>query len=108
MTAWVRRAKPLAICKRWIFTTIIERRKCASSTEKWFAVVVLAINYLQFQAAQAYLSAHTCLPLANFIRQHRLEHLQVLLRTVIQEARQSQDVNAILARYLPVTSSLVT
>lgn len=84
------------------------RLQSFEATEKWFAVVVLAINYLQFQAAQAYLSAHTRLPLADFIRQHRLEHLQVLLRTVIGEARQSQDVDAILAKYLPVASSLVT
>jgi hypothetical protein len=75
---------------------------------KWFAVVVLAINYLQFQAAQAYLASHTRLPLADFIRQHRLEHLQVLLRTVIEEAHQSQDVDAILAKYLPAASSLMT
>jgi len=84
------------------------RLQSFEATEKWFAVVVLAINYLQFQAAQAYLSAHTRLPLADFIHQHRLEHLQVLLRSVIQEARQSQDVDAILAKYLPVASSLVT
>lgn len=84
------------------------RLQSFEATEKWFAVVVLAINYLQFQAARAYLSAHTCLPLADFIRQHRLEHLQVLLRTVIQEARQSQDVEVILAKYLPVASSLMT
>jgi len=78
------------------------------AAEKWFAVVVLAINYLQFQAAQAYLRFHTRQPLADFIRQHRLGHLQVLLRTVIEEARQSQEVDAILEKFLPVASSLVT
>jgi hypothetical protein len=84
------------------------RLQSFEATEKWFAVVVLAINYLQFQATQAYLSSHTRLPLADFIRQHRLEHLQVLLRTVVEEARQSQDVDAILAKYLPAASSLMT
>jgi hypothetical protein len=84
------------------------RLQSFEAAEKWFAVVVLAINYLQFQAAQAYLASHTRLPLADFIRQHRLEHLQVLLRTVIEEAHQSQDVDAILAKYLPAASSLMT
>jgi hypothetical protein len=84
------------------------RLQSFEAAEKWFALVVLAINYLQFQAAQAYLAAHTCLPLADFIRQHRLEHLQVLLRTVVEEACQSQDVDAILAKYLPAASSLMT
>ena len=84
------------------------RLQSFEAAEKWFAVVVLAINYLQFQAAQAYLASHTRLPLAVFIRQHRLEHLQVLLRTVIEEAHQSQDVDAILAKYLSAASSLMT
>ena len=84
------------------------RLQSFEAAEKWFVVVALAINYLQFQAARAYLSSHTCLPLADFIRLHRLEHLQVLLRTVVEEARQSQDVDAILARYLPIASGLMT
>lgn len=84
------------------------RLQSFEATEKWFAVVVLAINYLQFQAAQAYLCSHTRLPLADFIRQHRLKHLQVLFRSVIEQARQSQDVDEILERFLPVASSLVT
>lgn len=84
------------------------RLQSFEATEKWFAVVVLAINFLQFQAAQAYLCSHARRPLADFIRQHRLAHLQVLLRTVIEQARQSQDVDDILERFLPIASSLVT
>jgi hypothetical protein len=84
------------------------RLQSFEAAEKWFAVVVLAINYLQFQAAQAYLRSHTRLPLAAFIRQQRLEHLQLLLRTVIEEAHQSQEVDAILERFLPAASSLMT
>jgi hypothetical protein len=84
------------------------RLQSFEAAEKWFAVVVLAINYLQFQAAQAYLASHARLPLAEFIRQHRLEHLQTLLRTVIEEARQPQETDAILAKYLPAASGLMT
>ena len=114
MTAWARRAKP-----RGAFTGLIFILKNVlglgdfhlqsfDAAEKWFAVVVLGINYSQFQAAQAYLASHTGLPLAVFFRQHRLEHLQVLLSTVIEEAHPSQEVDAILAKYLPVASSLMT
>jgi hypothetical protein len=84
------------------------RLQSFEAAEKWFGVVVLAINYLQFQAAQAYLQTHAHLPLADFIRQHRLEHLQFLLRTVIEEARQAQDEEAILAKFLPAVSELLT
>lgn len=84
------------------------RLQSFEAAEKWFAVVVLAINYLQYQAAQAYLQSHARLPLADFIRQHRLEHLRLLLRTVIEEARQAQEPEAILAKYLPAASSLMT
>ncbi|RPI34672.1 MAG: transposase, partial [Chloroflexota bacterium] len=84
------------------------RLQSFEAAEKWFAVVVLAINYLQFQAAQAYLRSHARLPLADFIRQHRLEHLRILLRTVIEEARLSKEADVILAKYLPAASSLMT
>ena len=84
------------------------RLQSFEAAEKWFAMVVLAINFLQFQAAQAYLHSHACLPLADLIRQHRLEHLQVLLRTVIEEACQTQEADVILAKYLPAASTLIT
>jgi hypothetical protein len=84
------------------------RLQSFEAAEKWFAVVVLAINFLQFQAAQAYLRSHTHLPLADFIRQHRLEHMEFLLRTVIEEARQTQEVDTILKKFLPIASGLLT
>lgn len=84
------------------------RLQSMEAEQKWFAVVVLAINYLQLQAAQTYLQFQLAIPLADFIRQHRLEHLQDLLRTVIDEARQSQEVDAILAKFLPAVSAWVT
>ena len=84
------------------------RLQSFEAAEKWFALVVLAMNFLQFRAAQAYLRSRISLPLVDFIRQHRLEHLQALLRAVIQEARQSQEDEVILAKFLPIASSLVT
>jgi hypothetical protein len=84
------------------------RLQSFEAAEKWFGVLVLAMNYLQFQAAQAYLQSQVVLPLADFIRQHRLEHMRFLLRTVILEARQVQDEEAILAKFLPAVSELLT
>jgi hypothetical protein len=84
------------------------RLRSFEAAEKWFAVVVLAINYLQFQAAQTYLQSHARLSLADFIRQHRLEHLQILLRTVIEEALHSQEVDAVLEKFLPAAADLIT
>jgi hypothetical protein len=84
------------------------RLQSFEAAEKWFGVVVLAINYLQFQAAQAYLQSHAHPPLADFIRQHRLEHLRFLLRTVVEEARQVQDEEAILTKFLPAVAELLT
>jgi hypothetical protein len=83
------------------------RLQSFEAAEKWFALVVLALNFLQLQAAQAYLRSRTHQPLADFIRRHRQEHLRALLRLLLQEARQSQEDEAILAKYLPVTSSLM-
>jgi hypothetical protein len=84
------------------------RLQSFEAAQKWFAMVVLAINYLQFQAAQTYLQTHARLTLADFIRQHRLEHFQFLLRTLVNEARQTQEVDAILDKFLPIASSLLT
>ncbi len=84
------------------------RLQSFEAAEKWFAIVALAINYLQFQTAQINLNTQAHLTPADFIRQHRLEHFKVLLCAVIDEARQSQEVDAILERFLPVASSLLT
>jgi hypothetical protein len=67
------------------------------ATQKWFAVVLLAINYLQYRMAIAYrpyLPNTACL--ADFIRQHRLGHFQTLLRTVLTPFAQPQQIETCL------------
>jgi hypothetical protein len=49
------------------------------ATQKWFALVLLAINYLQYRMALAYSMNLPKATLADFFRQHRLEHLQMML-----------------------------
>jgi len=60
------------------------RQQSFEATQKWFAVVMLAINYLQYRMALAYTHNLSKTALAHFIRQHRLDHFQNLLRNVLQ------------------------
>jgi hypothetical protein len=72
------------------------RQQSFEATQKWFAVVMLAINYLQYRMALAYSKNLSKAPLADFIRQHRLEHFQNLLRTVLQPFAPAQQIETCL------------
>ena len=68
------------------------RQQSFEATQKWFEIVMLAINYLQYRMAVAYCKNLSRVPLADFIRQHRLEHFQNLLRFVLQPFAPSQQI----------------
>ena len=72
------------------------RLQSFEATEKWFAVVMLAINYLQYRMALAYCKNLPRTSLADFIRQHRLEHFQTLLRSVLSPFAQPQQIEPCL------------
>lgn len=72
------------------------RLQSFEATEKWFAVVMLAINYLQYRMALAYCKNLPRTSLADFIRQHRLEHFQTLLRSVLSPFAQPQQIETCL------------
>jgi len=72
------------------------RQQSFEATQKWFAVVMLAINYLQYRMALAYCKNLSKVPLADFIRQHRLEHFQKLLRSVFEPFAPAQQIEACL------------
>jgi hypothetical protein len=72
------------------------RLQSFEATQKWFAVVLLAINYLQYRMALAYNQNLPKASLADFIRQHRLNHFQTLLRTVLQPFAQPQQIETCL------------
>lgn len=84
------------------------RLQSFEASERWFAVVTLAINYLQYEHLQAYLLTQQSLPLAEILRQHRLGHLQGLLRSVIQEALRTGKIEEVIKQFLPVPSWAVT
>ena len=72
------------------------RLQSLEATQKWFAVVMLAINYLQYRLALAYSQNLPKASLADFIRLHRLTHFQTLLRTVLQSFAQPQQIETCL------------
>lgn len=84
------------------------RLQSFEATDKWFALLLLSLNYLQFQQAQSYAQSGQLLPLADFIRQHRLSHLQQLIRHIVVEAQRSGEVEAVVQRFMPSATWAVT
>jgi hypothetical protein len=79
------------------------RQQSFEATQKWFAVVLLAINYLQYRMALAYPQTLSKTSLADLIRQHRLEHFQNLLRTVLQPFATAQQIETCLQAVFAVS-----
>lgn len=76
------------------------RLQSYEATTKWFAVVLLDLNFLQLQQAQAYAQTQTAPPLADFIYQHRQAHFQTLIRSVAEEAIATGDVEQVIQRFI--------
>jgi hypothetical protein len=78
------------------------RLQSFEAIQKWFAVVTLAINYLQYSAMLTYQPKQALPSLADCRRQHQQAHWQALLRQLVTEIRkQPQQVEAILQSLLP-------
>ena len=77
------------------------RLRSFEATQKWFAVVVLTINYLQYQAAVAYLQESSVCSLTDIIRQHRLAHWRTFLKTALTQLLRSGDMDATIESLLP-------
>ena len=69
------------------------------ATEKWFAVVFLALAFLQWRLNHAPSKARWR-SLADVVRQHRYEHARTLLETACQEAAKLTDYLPVLQRFL--------
>ncbi len=76
------------------------RLQSYEATTKWFAVLLLDLNFLQLQQAQAYAQTQSAPPLADFIYQHRQAHFQTLLRAVAAEAIATGDVEQVIQRFI--------
>jgi hypothetical protein len=69
------------------------------ATEKWFAIVFLALGFLQWRLHHAFAKGHGH-TLADVVRQHRYEHARTLLETACQEAAKVSDYLPVLQRFL--------
>lgn len=79
------------------------RLQSFEAIQKWFAVVTLAINYLQYTAMLAYHPKQPLPSLAECKRLHQQAHLDTLLRRLVTEIKkQPQRVEVILQVFLPM------
>jgi transposase len=79
------------------------RLQSFEAIQKWFAVVTLAINYLQYTAMLAYRPKQALPSLTECKRQHQQAHLDRLLRRLVTEIKKKPlRVEAILQAYLPI------
>ena len=69
------------------------------ATEKWFAVVFLALVFLQWRVNHAPAEEHLR-SVADVVRQHRFEHARTLLETACQEAAKLTDYLPVFKRFL--------
>jgi len=74
------------------------RPQSKEAIQKWFAVIMLAINYVR--VALPYSKSLVKVPLANLIRQHRLVDSQNLLRFVLQQYAAPQQIEPVYRRCL--------
>ena len=75
------------------------RGQSYEATEKWFAIVFLALVFLQWRLNHAHTKNHVH-SLADVVRQHRYEHARTLLETACQEAAKVRDYRPVLQRFL--------
>jgi len=69
------------------------------ATEKWFAVVFLALVFLQWRLNHAH-AKEPWHSLADVVRQHRYAHARTLRETACQEAAKLSDYLPVLKRFL--------
>ncbi len=82
------------------------RLQSFEAIQKWFAVVTLAINYLQYTAMLTYRPKQPLPSLAECKRLHQQAHLNNLLRRLVTEIKkQPQRVKAILQAFLPMQAA---
>jgi hypothetical protein len=80
------------------------RLQSFEATDKWLAVTLVSLNYLQFQQAQSYVETGTLPCLADLIRQHRWTHLESVIRRMMNEALETGNVEEVIQRHLPTAA----
>jgi len=80
------------------------RLQSFEATDKWFAVTLVSLNYLQFQQAQSYVQTNKLPRLADLIRQHRWTHLETVIRLIADETLKTGNVEEVLKHYMPTVA----
>jgi hypothetical protein len=78
------------------------RLQSFEAIQKWFQVVLLALNYLQHQQALDVIKTGKLRPLADFIRIHRQEHAYNLLRSVAERVLACGEIEPVLQCFIQV------
>jgi len=69
------------------------------ATEKWFAIVFVALAFLQWRLNHAQAEERLC-SVADVVRHHRYEHARTLLEMACQEAAKLTDYLPVFRRFL--------
>ena len=78
------------------------RLQSLAAIQKWFQVVLLALNYLQYQQALDCVKTGKLRVLADFIRIHRQEHAYTLLRSVAERVLAGGQIEPVLQSFIQV------
>ncbi len=76
------------------------RLQSFEAIQKWFQVVLLALNYLQHQQALDYAHTGKLRILADFIRIHRQEHAQNLLHSLAERVLACGQIEPVLQCFI--------
>ena len=76
------------------------RMQAYEAIEKWYALVHLALTFLQWRLYQAQARGQPLRSVADVIRQHRAEHAHSILIAACREALQSGDMEPVLQRFI--------
>jgi hypothetical protein len=82
------------------------RLQSFEAIQKWFQVVLLALNYLQYQQALDYVETGKYRILADFIRIHRTEHAKNVLRSVAERVLAFGAIEPVLHCFIRADQSV--
>ncbi|HMN00447.1 MAG TPA: hypothetical protein PKC99_15665 [Anaerolineales bacterium] len=85
------------------------RLQSLEATQKWFEVVTLALNYLQYRTMLEYQPKRPLPSLADCKRKHQYAYFQAFLHALVAEVKRcTAQVDAIVQSFLPAERFAVT
>lgn len=73
------------------------RVQSVEATQKWYALVFVALAYLQLRLMEE--KSDQVQTLADVIRKHRAEHVQVVFREACHQAQKTRNLDAVMDRF---------